>query len=313
MTLSGCIAEFSAEVLPLGTLSAYATADGSYSMYSSHFKEAFHSSAGALTEAHAKFVDPAQLERFSDSKQLRVLDVCVGLGYNSAALIDALQGSSISLQWWGLELDPRPLTLALQQPNFKANWSPQALTILERIRDQSKWQEGCSNGTLFWGDARKKLNLLPNDLKIDLILLDAFSPSRCPQLWSDEFLTALARKLAPGGRLLTYCRAAAVRSSLRRAGLQLRSLLSVFGERQGWSSGTLAILPDPGEAQSLKGPGWQPLSQMEEEHLLTRAAIPYRDTSGQDTVEEIIKRRRAEQRECTMESTNAWQRRWCLN
>jgi len=307
--LSGCIAES----LPLGTLSAYATADGSFSLYSSHFNEAFHSSAGALTEAHAKFVDPAQLERFSGSKQLRVLDVCVGLGYNSAALIDALQGNSISLQWWGLELDPRPLTMALQQSSFKVNWSPQVLTILERIRDCNSWREGSSNGTLFWGDARQKLNWLPNDLKIDLILLDAFSPSRCPQLWSDEFLTALVRRLAPGGRLLTYCRAAAVRATLRRAGMQLCSLLTVPGERQGWSDGTLAILPDPDEAQSLQGPGWQPLTLMEEEHLLTRAAIPYRDPSGQATVEEIIKRRREEQRECKMESTNAWKRRWCRN
>ncbi|MFL0778680.1 MAG: tRNA (5-methylaminomethyl-2-thiouridine)(34)-methyltransferase MnmD [Prochlorococcus sp.] len=309
-TLSGCTSELGPQQHPLGTLSSYATADGSYSLYSSHFKEAFHSSAGALAEARSKFVAPAQLERFYGSKQLRVLDVCVGLGYNSAALIEALQGSSIRLQWWGLELDPRPLNLALQQPNFKANWSLQVLKILEDIRDSSSWQQKSSQGTLLWGDARQKLNLLPNNLKIDLILLDAFSPSRCPKLWSEEFLTALARKLAPGGRLLTYCRAAAVRASLRRAGLQLRSLLRVAGEKQGWSAGTLAISPEPNEALSLQGPSWQALTLMEEEHLLTRAAIPYRDPSGQATVEEILERRKQEQQHCAMESTNSWQRRW---
>ena len=101
-TLSGCTSELGPQQHPLGTLSSYATADGSYSLYSRHFKEAFHSSAGALAEARSKFVAPAQLERFYGSKQLRVLDVCVGLGYNSAALIEALQGSSIRLHWWGL-------------------------------------------------------------------------------------------------------------------------------------------------------------------------------------------------------------------
>ena len=58
----------------------------------------------------------------------------------------------------------------------------------------------------------------------DLILMDAFSPSHCPELWSEEFLGGLAQKLAPGGRLLTYSRAASIRGSLQRAGLDVQTL-----------------------------------------------------------------------------------------
>ena len=40
-----------------GKLSAYPTADGSFSLESERFGEAFHNSAGALNEALAKFAN----------------------------------------------------------------------------------------------------------------------------------------------------------------------------------------------------------------------------------------------------------------
>ena len=98
----------------LGILTAYPTADGSFSLHSEHFGEAFHNSAGALNEARAKFVQPAELHRFSCGQPLRILDVCVGLGYNSAAVLDSLPCPGPDVEWWGLELDRRPLELALQ-------------------------------------------------------------------------------------------------------------------------------------------------------------------------------------------------------
>ena len=67
---------------PLGELRALETDDGSLSLHSAHFGEAFHSSSGALAEAIAKFVRPAELDRFSQADELKVLDVCFGLGYN---------------------------------------------------------------------------------------------------------------------------------------------------------------------------------------------------------------------------------------
>ena len=97
----------------LGALRVYPTADGSFSLHSDHFGEAFHNSAGALNEAQAKFVQPAELQRFSSGSELRILDVCLGLGYNTAAVLEALPTAGPKLHWWGLELDHRPLEQAL--------------------------------------------------------------------------------------------------------------------------------------------------------------------------------------------------------
>ena len=304
MNLNDCAAD-------LGRLETRLTADGSFSLHSSQFGEAFHNSAGALNEANAKFVVPAQLERFQPEQTIAILDVCFGLGYNSAAVMHAMPVPPPSLQWWGLELDQRPLDLALEQPSFQQMWSTSVLQRLRSLQTNGSWWDKSSQGRLIWGDARKTLMRIPASQNFDLILLDAFSPQRCPQLWSEEFLNALAERLKPGGRLITYSRSAAVRASLRRAGMQLFSLLAAPGERLGWSSGTMAVRPG-GEGCPMSGAGWRPLSEMELEHLSTRAAVPFRDLSGTGTTDEILTRRKIEQDCCDLEPTNCWQRRWGL-
>ena len=63
------------------------TKDGSYSLRSLFFKENFHSLLGALQETKTKFTDPSDLQRFR-GKSFNVLDICFGLGYNSASLLN---------------------------------------------------------------------------------------------------------------------------------------------------------------------------------------------------------------------------------
>ncbi len=294
----------------LGELSSYQTKDGTFSLKSSRFKEAFHSQAGALYESKNKFIFPSHIERFNPNKELFVLDVCVGLGYNLGSLLKESMTRSININWWGLELDKRPLVLALRQKNFTNIWSPLINQILKRIESQSEWVSKSSKGKILWGDARATVSLIPKTIKFDLIYLDAFSPMQCPELWSIEFLTALTRKIKPGGRLITYSRSAAVRRSLRIAGMELKSLLPIKGELKGWSSGTVAILPECNKNNIKNSPKWASLSQMEEEHLLTRASIPFRDPNGNKNSQEILSDRIKEQSCSSLESTSSWQRRW---
>ncbi len=289
-------------------LRPYPTADGSFSLESARFGEAFHNSAGALNEARAKFSRPAELDRFRRSDRLRILDVCVGLGYNTAVILEDLADSAPAVEWWGLELDRRPLQLALEQPTFRGLWSAEVLQRLEAIHTSDGWNDPPNIGHQLWGDARATLATIPEPQRFDLILQDAFSPQRCPELWTEDFLAGLSQRLAAGGRLLTYSRSAAVRASLQRAGLQLYSLLPAPGERIGWSSGTMAV--KPGGPCTAEGPGWRPLSPMEQEHLSTRAAVPFRDPDGVAGSGEILERRVLEQQACGLEPTNAWQRRW---
>jgi tRNA U34 5-methylaminomethyl-2-thiouridine-forming methyltransferase MnmC len=284
-------------------------ADGSFSLYSEVFGEGFHSAEGALREARLTYVRPAELDRHAPGAQLEVLDVGLGLGYNSAALVEAASGRGLRLRWWGLDLDRRPLTLALKQEGFCRQWQPDTLAVLRQILERGCWSAGCGQGTVLWGDARQRLRALEarGGGWCDLILQDAFSPRRCPQLWSQEFLARLAGLLAPGGRLLTYCSAAAVRNSLQAAGLELAAIRSPANHPAVWSGGTAA-----GPGPLLPSSALRPLSPMEREHLQTRAAEPYRDPTGTASADQILGQRQRDQAGSTTESTSAWRRRWAL-
>ncbi len=286
------------------------TKDGSFSLKSNYFNETFHSGSGALNEALTKFICPSQIEIFKEESTIRILDVCFGLGYNSAALLDALQQTSIKAKWLGLEIDPRPLDLALKEKDFQNLWSTNILSILQSLRKHSQWNNDWSEGLLLWGDARKMIKAISKTWKADLVFLDAFSPTHCPELWTEEFLSKLAKLLSPGGRIITYCRAAAVRASLRRSGLQIFSIKPSQFTQNNWSEGTIAISSDNKNVNNAKDQPWQLLSPMEEEHLLTRAATPYRDLSGADKPCEIIDRRKIEQFHSNLKVTSDWRRRW---
>jgi tRNA U34 5-methylaminomethyl-2-thiouridine-forming methyltransferase MnmC len=274
--------------------------DGSFSLWSDSCAEGFHCAAGALAEARTTFVMPSQLERFPGGARLTVVEVAVGTGTNTAALIEAARSRALRLDWWGLELDPRPLQQALAAADFRRAWAPEVLTELERRT---------AGPTLLWGDARARLADLPPELvgTCDLVWLDAFSPRRCPQLWTEEFLGNLARLLAPAGRLVSYGSAAAFRAGLRARGLHLAAIRRAPGDSHRWSGGTVASpgpLPTAGALRAL--------SAMEEEHLQTRAGLPYRDPSGRGTATELLAERAQRQGQGGGESTSAWRRRWGL-
>ncbi len=296
---------------PLGELTTFETKDGSLSIHSKLFNEAFHSNIGARTEAQQKFINTAEIKRFKKVDKIFILDVCFGIGYNSACLFESLRDNQLpNFEWWGLEIDRRPLEIGNRNPKYFYNWSSEVKELLKAVERFNGWKHERNKGKILWGDARQQINSLPNNMFFDLIMLDAFSPKQCPELWSEEFLLRLSNKLSSGGRLITYCRAAAIRGSLKRAGLILGSILPSKGNETSWSAGTLGINSMKNCNSTKSGKSWRSLSPMEEEHLLTKAAIPYRDPSGIGTKELILARRRAEQENCGLETTSKWKKRW---
>ena len=271
-------------------------ADGSFSLWSGAFGEGFHSAAGALSEAQQKFVRPSQLERWRPGQELVVVEVAVGTGTNTAALLQAAAGLGLPLQWWGLEQDRQPLALALASAAFRSQWSEVTLSRLEALGQSQR---------LLWGDGRQAVSRLPAALQggCDLVWLDAFSPRRCPQLWSLEFLAQLAALLKPEGRLITYCSAAAVRAALMAAGLQLASIAASASEQ--WSCGTVAAPTALGDSFPLRC-----LTAMEADHLFCSAAEPYRDPTGQASATTLLAERQLRQSQSSAISGSAWRRRW---
>ena len=284
------------------------TKDGSYSLRSVFFQENFHSSLGALEETKLKFTVPSDLQRFQ-GKSLNVLDICFGLGYNSASLLDELIKQKSYLNWYALEIDKKPLEYSLRNKSFLKLWAPKIKKIFESLYKNDYFRDQFFKCNLLWGDAREKIKIIPSEIKFDLIYLDGFSPQKCPQVWTIEFLSKVTEKLKPQGYLITYSSSAAVRKTLRNLGLEIFSIKPSLNDRIFWSQGTVAI--SKFDKNKLKPNfNFEKLSVMEEEHLLTKASIPYRDQDLNSSKEDIIKKRLDEQLSSNLVSTKKWRDKW---
>lgn len=282
------------------------TQDGSYTFFSPQFEESFHSVRGARAEAFAKFADATHLAEQAAQASVKLLDVCYGLGYNTAAALETLWSlnPNCRVELYGLELDASVPRAASVSPLIEI-WSAEVQPVLRALAADQIYQSDRLQAQLLIGDARQTIQDLANrGFQADAIFFDPFSPRRCPQLWTVDFLRWVARCLAPTGKLATYSRAAAVRAALMEAGFAIGTIpLSNTPESPSheWSQGTVASFA----AESLP-----PLSLLEQEHLRTRAAVPYRDPTLADSAEVIRQRQQQEQQQSTLESTSSWRRRW---
>jgi len=276
------------------------TADGSYTFFSEEFQETFHSSFGAKQEAEVRYIQPCQLQKLATRQStIRILDVCYGLGYNSAAALEAIWSVNpqCQVELIALEISADVPRQAIQH-HLLAQWQPPIPLMLTELSNKSKVSDDLLIALLLLGDARQTIkSLVDQNWQADAIFLDPFSPPKCPQLWTIDFIDLLSKCLAPQGSLATYSAAAAVRTALLNAGLNIGSITGA-GRK---SPGTIATFGYK------KLPG---LSLMEQEHLQTRAAIPYRDRTLQESPAEIISQRQQEQQKSDREPTSQWRKRW---
>jgi len=276
------------------------TDDGSFTFFSAEFGETFHSQSGAIQEAEAKFVQPLQLKQQAEKAKLQLLDICYGLGYNTAAALTAIWqiNPHCQVELFALEIDATVPAAAIAHELIN-NWPEPILPILSQLVSQRQIQTNNLKAKLLIGDARSTIQQLPANWQADGVFLDPFSPPNCPQLWTVEFLGKVAKHLKPEGKLATYSCAAAVRSALLVAGLKIGATTPV-GRRS------------PGTIASFSTTDLPPLSQQEQEHLQTRAAIPYRDPNLCDRADIILHRRHLEQQTSSLEPTSHWKKRWVI-
>ncbi|MDB9495037.1 MnmC family methyltransferase [Spirulina major CS-329] len=276
------------------------TCDGSATFFSAEFDELFHSEFGAAQEAEGKFVVPCELRRLAPTQdRIRLLDICYGLGYNSAAALAAIWAVNPAcvVELVALDVEARPAQAAIAH-HALAHYPAAIVAHLATLSTAHRVTTPQFTAQFHLGDARQTVQtVVRSHYQADAIFLDPFSPPKCPQLWTVEFLTQVAQCLAPTGILATYSCAAAVRAALQQAGLQIASSASV-GRKA------------PGTIARWDGTNLPPLTPREQEHLATRAAVPYRDRTGTTPAATILAHRQQEQAHSPLEPSSQWKRRW---
>ena len=125
--------------------------------------------------------------------------------------------------------------------------------------------------------------ILNNCNTYNVIFLDAFTPSKCPCLWSYEFFVQLYKHLEHDGILLTYSTSASVRGAMLEAGffigyIKLQDNKNIIGTFASKSKSQIKF----------------PLSEYDLGLIKTRAGIFYRDENLTGQNEAIIAARNFE-------------------
>ena len=130
-------------------------------------------------------------------------------------------------------------------------------------------------------DARQFLS--KSNLEYDFIFLDAFSPSKCPSLWTYDFIKLLYKNLSENGKILTYTNSSAVRNAFLKNNFFIEKIYNKSEERY---TGLIAA-----KQSKIVNPN---LSRYELGLLDTKSSIMYRDENLLLNNKEILENRKKE-------------------
>lgn len=272
------------------------TDDGSYSIKSKEINdkvETLHTISGAISESFEKFVKPLKLDY---NKDIAILDICSGLGYNSSAAISDFikntrnQNTKSNLRIDLLEISKPTLAAGLLVPSpIKAHDITKKVIEEELIRENyaslnlEKTEIPKNiNMKIYIDDARKVIQKLP-DNTYDAIFLDPFSQNMSPELFSVDFFNEFRRVIKDKGIVATYTSSSPVRMGFIEANFYV-SLGPIFGRFQG---GTLASLTPKNLKTSIP-------KNDEIKMALSDVGIPFRDSNLNLSSEEILNNRQEE-------------------
>ena len=186
--------------------------DGSYTAYSKEYDEHYHSTKdGALYESLVKHVQPA-FKNQENKKEIYILDICYGLGFNTLATLLYHQQNSLKskLYIYSPELDSS-LVKSLKTFTYPEEFE-QFKDIINAIVDDGIYEDDNFYIEVFLGDAREYIKRFEN--KFDVVYQDAFSPGSNPILWTKEYFSDIKNAIKSDGILTTYSIALATRLAL---------------------------------------------------------------------------------------------------
>ena len=190
------------------------TKDNTYTLKSLKYNECYHSSEGALKETYYKHVSVMR-DLFKDKDEIRILDICFGLGYNTFVSI-LNRPKNKKLKIFSPELD---LELIKSLKDFKYPKEFENIkNIIRKISKDLYYKDDYIEVEVVNMDAREYIKNLKN---IDIVYQDAFSPKVNKELWTIEYFRDIKNILNEDGVITTYSVATPVRCALYKLGFRL--------------------------------------------------------------------------------------------
>lgn len=164
------------------------------------------------------------------------------------------------------------------------------------ISKRDKFVNFSSNISLNLYDMDARTYITDTTKIYDIILLDGFTPMKCPTVWSYEFIKELFNHISHNGLLVTYNTSVITRSTLLSAGFHIGCII-----KKDKVIGTIASKNN----SYIKNK----LSEKEIGLLFTKAGIPFRDKNLNLTNDVILKNRDIEVEQSNLETSSKYLKR----
>jgi len=194
------------------------TKDGSSTLYSNKYEQHFHSlEDGAIFETLQKHIIPA-LSYHKNKKELNILDICFGLGYNTFTTVYYVLKNNldIKLNIYSPELDKQLVENLIEFEYPKEFESIK--NIIKEVVTNGYYNDDKFCIEICFGDARDYIKTLKN---IDIVYQDAFSSDVNKELWTLEYFGTIKNILSSDAIITTYSIATPIRLGMSENGLYI--------------------------------------------------------------------------------------------
>ena len=197
--------------------SIVATKDGSNTLFSKLYNQHYHNpDDGAINEALSKHIIPA-FTFHKDKKELVILDICFGIGYNTFSTIYYVIKNNIDvkLNIFSPELDGN-LVKSLETFEFPKEFE-NIKHIIKSVAQTGKYEDKKIKIEVFIGDARDYIRNLEKN-SFDIVYQDAFSSDVNFELWTKEYFDDIYKLCNDTCIMSSYAIATPIRLSMYEAG-----------------------------------------------------------------------------------------------
>lgn len=216
----------------------YDSADGSFTLYVPELDETYHNRRGAWEESEYVFVEQG-LNRFrqnsGDKEVIHVFEMGMGTGLNVLATLDYLGSNpTCRIAYTAIEPFPIPSPILEQIPLDRFVPNPKLHEVFYRIHQIPTDEYTSIHPQL-------DLQILPvglskfiatNNSGYDVIYWDAFAPKKQPELWTENSILPMIKRLNAGGVFTTYSAIGALKRMLKAANLTVIRPPGIHGKRE---------------------------------------------------------------------------------
>ncbi len=179
-------------------------------------------SVGAYAESLHKFVKGTNIINQALKKDIKVLDICFGIGLNLAVTFDEALKHNVCNKIHAVSVE-KDYSLINIVKNTNILMPVKGYNIVRKLLNNNIYNNFSME--LYIQDAVEFIYSLNH--KFDIIYFDPFSKKHNSEMWSDNMFLKLNSLLYKGGVLTTYASSKTIKESLVNAGFQISSLQSI--------------------------------------------------------------------------------------